>query len=234
MRFIEKVALFTFFVMASWTACASPGACKNELRELVVPSFQDVAMNKSDIQAEIEDESNGIYSVRLYVAADSPDNLDKQVSIGWVNLDTNSMKVLDVTRDPDHPDELKVDEEKYRKFVSDCIRASSKTVSMCDDLNNRTSETAVRILHSEGKMTVIGSGRLQFYSAPDLSCKIPGVFILPGESVVAEKSDRGFTFVAYRSAKKDGPVLGWVKSDRVKHNGVGATPRQPANSEQTK
>ncbi|WP_367304289.1 hypothetical protein [Burkholderia multivorans] len=153
-------------------------------------------------------------------------------------------KVLDVTRDPDHPDELKVDEEKYRKFVSDCIRASSKTVSMCDDLNSRTSETAVRILHSESKVAVIGSGRLQFYPAPDLSCKIPGVFILPGESVVAEKSDRGFTFVAYRSAKKDGPVLGWVRSDRpvlgwvrsdrLKHNGVGARPRQPANSEQTK
>lgn len=116
MKFIEKVALFTFFVMASWTACASPGACKNELRELVVPSFQDVAMNKSDIQAEIEDESNGIYSVRAYVAADSPDNLDKQVSIGWINLDTNSMKALDVTRDPDHPDELKVDEENTENF----------------------------------------------------------------------------------------------------------------------
>ncbi|MCO1462302.1 hypothetical protein L0Y93_11960 [Burkholderia multivorans] len=144
------------------------------------------------------------------------------------------MKALDVTRDPDHPDELKVDEEKYRKFLSDCIRASSKTVSMCDDHNNRTSETAVRILHSESKMTVIGNGRLQFYSAPDLSCKIPGVFILPGEPVVAEKSDRGFTFVAYRSAKKDGPVLGWVRSDRLKHNGPGATPRQPANNEQTK
>ncbi|MDR8921249.1 hypothetical protein FEP54_06042 [Burkholderia multivorans] len=77
-------------------------------------------MSKSDIQAEIEDESNGIYSVRAYVAADSPDNLDKQVSIGWINLDTNSMKALDVTRDPDHPDELKVGEEKYRKFLSDC------------------------------------------------------------------------------------------------------------------
>lgn len=191
--------------MASWTACASPGACKNELRELVVPSFQDVAMNKSDIQAEIEDESNGIYSVRAYVAADSPDNLDKQVSIGWINLDTNSMKALDVTRDPDHPDELKVDEEKYRKFLSDCIRASSKTVSMCDDHNNRASETAVRILHSESKMTVIGNGRLQFYSAPDLSCKIPGVF---ARRTCSSRKERSWIYICGLPVGKKG----WPRS----------------------
>ena len=36
-------------------------------------------MNKKHIQADIEDVSDKVYSVRLYVTADSPDNLDSGI-----------------------------------------------------------------------------------------------------------------------------------------------------------
>ncbi|AWY66117.1 hypothetical protein A8H36_07045 [Burkholderia thailandensis] len=220
--------------MISCGAYASPEICRIKLRELVVPPLEHVAMNKKDIQAEIEDVSNGVYSVRLYVAADSPDNLDKQVSIGWVNLDTNSMKALDVTRDPEHPDMLKVDEAKYREFISNCLSKESKAVSSCDGLNKRASKVATDISHSESEMVVVGSGRLQFYSAPNYSCKIPGVFILTGESVDAYTSYHGFTSVTYQNSKKTGPVRGWVKSSRLRSKGLGVAPQQPTVIEPTK
>lgn len=234
MRIVEKFITLTLFMMISCGAYASTEICRSELRELVVTPLEHVAMNKKDIQTDIEDVSDGVYSVRLYVVADSPDNLDKQVSIGWVNLDTNSMKVLDVTRDPEHPDVLKVNEVKYQKFISDCIRKPSKAVSNCDDLNKHASKLATDIPHSESGMVAIGSGRLQFYSAPDYSCKLPGVFILTGESVDAYTSYHGFTSVAYQNPKKTSPVRGWVRSNRLRPNGLGVAPRQPVVSEPTK
>lgn len=175
MRIVEKIVTLALLLMISCGAYASVDICRSELRELVVPPLEHVAMDKKDIQADIEDVSDGVYSVRLYVAADSPDNLDKQVSIGWVNLDTNSMKVLDVTRDPEHPDVLKVNEAKYRKFISDCISKKSKVASNCDDINKRALKLAIDMPHPESGMVIIGNGRLQFYSAPDYSCKMPGV-----------------------------------------------------------
>ncbi|WP_321875977.1 hypothetical protein [Burkholderia cenocepacia] len=234
MRIVDKIVTLTLLLLISCGVHASADICKSELRELVVPPLEHVAMNKKDIHADIEDVSDGIYSVRLYVAADSPDNLDKQVSIGWVNLDTNSMKALDVTRDPEHPDVLKVNESKYRKFISDCIHKPSKAVSNCDELNKQASKLAIDIPQSQSGMAVIGSGRLQFYSAPDYTCKTPGVFILTGESVDAYTSYHGFTFVAYQNPKKSSPVRGWVRSNRLRSNSLGTAPRQPAVSETTK
>src|ERR1700733_8786855 len=32
---------------------------------------------------------------------------------------------------------------------------------------------------------VIGSGRLQFYSAPNLNCIMPGVFVIPKDELIA-------------------------------------------------
>lgn len=85
-------------LMFSQSSYALSGSCQNELSELIVPSLQHVFMKKQDFRVEMEDHARGVYSVRLFVPADSPDNLDKLVPIGCVNLDTNSMQALDVPR----------------------------------------------------------------------------------------------------------------------------------------
>lgn len=121
MRISYKIATLPLLLIISCGAHARTDICKNELRELVVPPLKHVAVNKKYIHVDIADAANGVYSIRLYVAADSPDNLDKQVTIGWVNLDKNSMQALDLTRDPEHPDTLKLDGVKFRKFISNCI-----------------------------------------------------------------------------------------------------------------
>lgn len=113
-------------LIPSQGAYALSASCQARLTNLIVPSLQHVYMKKKDIRAELQDDTDGVYSVRLYVAADSPDNLDKAVSIGWVNLDTNTMQALDVTRDPDNPDVLKIDAGRYEDFVSMCISGPSK------------------------------------------------------------------------------------------------------------
>ena len=74
------------------------------------------------------------------------------------------------------------------------------------------SESAVAL---RARRQVLGSGRLQFYSAPDESCPLRGVFILPGEPVVALLQASRFTAVHYVNPRTGGQASGWVRSDRL-------------------
>lgn len=138
----------------------------------------------------MEDHARGVYSVRLFVPADSSDNLD-----------TNTMQALDVTRDPDHPDVLKVDGDKYKNFVSRCISDVPKTGADCEQLDATASKDGNKIPGSASGRTVVGKGRLPFYSAPDLSCKMSGAFIVEADSVGAYADYGKFTSVTYRNSK---------------------------------
>ena len=68
---------------------------------------------------------------------------------------------------------------------------------------------------------VIGTGRLQFYSAPNAQCALKGVFIIPNDSVTtyAETKD-GWSSVMYLNPRTGNDVSGSVRSDRLKATGT--------------
>jgi hypothetical protein len=67
---------------------------------------------------------------------------------------------------------------------------------------------------------VVGTGRLQFYSAPNAQCALKGVFIIPNDEVVtyAETKD-GWSSVMYLNPRTGNDVSGWVRSERLKPTG---------------
>jgi hypothetical protein len=68
---------------------------------------------------------------------------------------------------------------------------------------------------------VIGAGRLQFYSAPNAACAMPGVFVIPKDKLIAyAQSDDGWTSVMYTNPRTGDVVQGWVKSARLKTTGT--------------
>ncbi|WP_061945427.1 hypothetical protein [Collimonas pratensis] len=83
-------------------------------------------MPKKDISAELAENDSGVYKVRLFVAADNP---NQQVSIGWVILDTNKSSAYDITRDDEHPDKLNLDAGKYKSFSDKCLKPANKDAS---------------------------------------------------------------------------------------------------------
>jgi hypothetical protein len=73
---------------------------------------------------------------------------------------------------------------------------------------------------------VIGAGRLQFFSAPDPRCPIRGVFVVPGDRLIAyAQSKTGWSSVMYSNPKTGNTVSGWVRSSRLKETGT-VGPRQ--------
>ncbi|WP_322095095.1 hypothetical protein [Paraburkholderia bannensis] len=211
LRLFALVALVYSQGSYAWTV-----GCQAQLRDLIVPNLLHLSMKREDVHVEMEDHDGGVYSVRLFVPANSPENLDKQMSIGWVNLDTNAMQALDVTRDPDHPDVLNVDKEKFRRFISVCIDPHSKENSYCNNLNDTASQDESVIDSQAADKFVIGKGRLQLYSAPDARCKLDGVFIVESDSVNAYAEYGSFTSIDYVNPRSKRSVKGWVESNRLK------------------
>jgi hypothetical protein len=71
---------------------------------------------------------------------------------------------------------------------------------------------------------VIGAGRLPFYSAPNLHCVTPGVFVVPkDELIVYALTPDGWASVMYVGG--DMPI-GWVRSARLKSTGFTMGPKQ--------
>lgn len=62
---------------------------------------------------------------------------------------------------------------------------------------------------------VVGKGRLQFYSAPDSKCPIPGKFIIQNDDVFVYSEYNEFSQIMYpKGAEEDSGV--WVYSRRIK------------------
>ncbi|RDD83626.1 hypothetical protein DVJ77_03365 [Dyella tabacisoli] len=124
-----RTLLFAIAILFSLTghAAGNPNksACQADLKNLVVPNFK-TAMNKSDISVDIDENDHGVYKVRLSVAADNP---GKQVSIGWVTLDTNKGTAYDISKDDRHPETLHVDAGKYQNFIDTCLHPVNKSAN---------------------------------------------------------------------------------------------------------
>lgn len=101
----------------------------------------------------------------------------------------------------------------------------------CSALNDLASKDGVFIPGDDAGRVVIGAGRLQFYSAPNYSCKMRGIFVIEGQMVDAYPKYGEFTSVVYLRNKHGKPVMGWVKSGRLKPNGLSIAPTQRQEGE---
>ena len=63
--------------------------------------------------------------------------------------------------------------------------------------------------------TVIGNGKLNFYSAPSAECQIKGVTAAPGNYLTIYKPYQRWVNVMF-IAKNGENVIGWVPKDRIK------------------
>ncbi|MFM2058403.1 MAG: hypothetical protein RLY71_2788 [Pseudomonadota bacterium] len=95
----------------------------------------------------------------------------------------------------------------------------------CPELDRVAIAQGARIPGHASGHVVVGKGRLQFFSAPNVKCPMNGVFILPGESVDAYVLSDGFMSVMYLNPRTGNDALGWVEAARLKPTGQGIAPR---------
>jgi hypothetical protein len=71
---------------------------------------------------------------------------------------------------------------------------------------------------------VIGSGRLQFYPAPDVACPTPGVVVILKDEVVVYGVTRDDRWASVAYFHGESPT-GWVRLSRLKHTGWTVGPK---------
>ncbi|WP_260435030.1 hypothetical protein [Burkholderia sp. Bp8992] len=213
----------------SATAAPPPASCNAQLTALIVPSLRQTAMARRDIQADLDERTGNVYRIRLFTVPGHPGTPNREATIGWVTLDTQAMRALDITRDPDRPDVLKIDRRALLHAVSACDAPAAPVHGAvdCDALNRRAQGQGDDVMGSDAGRVVTGKGRLPFFSAPDDACRIDGLFIVEHDHVDARTEYGRFTSVVYLNPHTRGIAEGWVSTARLKPDGTGIAPRQP-------
>ena len=109
-----------------------------------------------------------------------------------------------------------------RKFVLlllllSLFRISFAAESICTKLNKQV-DNAENNYRPPLYGKVIGNKKLNFYSAPNMQCKMQGIFVIKGDSLTIYKPYKDWLNVMYIS--KDGEdYTGWVSAKQVKVNG---------------
>jgi hypothetical protein len=98
---------------------------------------------------------------------------------------------------------------------------SAHAAQPADCKEPKTGTRDVPIISPPLANVVTGTGRLQFYSAPNSQCAMNGVFVIPKDLLIsyAETSD-GWTSVMYTNPRTNDVVSGWVRSARLKQTGT--------------
>ncbi|MET3218838.1 UNVERIFIED_ORG: hypothetical protein ABIC48_006643 [Burkholderia territorii] len=216
-------------VAAAAPASSSSSSCNERLTALIVPALPQTEFARRDIHAAVDERNRDVYRIRLFTTPDHPGTPNREATVGWVTLDAKAMRALDVTRDPDRPDVLRIDRRALSRFVATCAASATPVHSAvdCDALNRRAQAQGDYVMGSGAGRVVIGNGRLPFFSAPDDACRIDGLFIVEHDHVDARTEYGRFTSVVYLNSRTRGIAEGWVRTARLKPDGTGIAPRQP-------
>lgn len=97
--------------------------------------------------------------------------------------------------------------------------ALADTPEGCKEPQAGTKEAPIFSPPMAGEVT--GAGRLQFYSAPRIRCRMDGVFVIPKDELIEyARTNDGWSSVSYTNPKTGNNVSGWVRSARLKAKGA--------------
>jgi hypothetical protein len=91
--------------------------CERLLHSLVNSSTFNPEVKKFKFKVGVDELSGGIATLKVSMR-NAERNED--MAIGWLKMDFNKNKLLDVTSDPDQPEELKYDTMLFKKVIKHC------------------------------------------------------------------------------------------------------------------
>jgi hypothetical protein len=98
----------------------------------------------------------------------------------------------------------------------------------CQQMATNANAKGVRFDNTDNVYRVGGSGRLQFYSAPDGRCVEKDVFVVPGNELYAYVEYGKYYSVMY-VANDGNQANGWVEKERLIESHTGIAPDYDAN-----
>jgi hypothetical protein len=95
------------------------------------------------------------------------------------------------------------------------LRQRGKLTPVCTGLHVHAmqGQPGQHVKHTQ--RAVGGQGRLRLHSAPDDSCRLNQLFLVPGDRVAVLAEHDGFAYIDYRQRRGGRSVKGWVARERL-------------------
>lgn len=223
-NFLKTLTVILLFIsFNSWSNELGTPQCYGYLTELVRSSnfpFTDVTEEEINLLIDNDQGSKILAQLNYDKKEKDRENANSTALVGWIKYDIKNQRLFNVSAYlNEKPEELSFD-KKYAIKFEQCHKQKEQIISeiSCEKIYNQIKDKIVNFPRPLETFTVIGKGRLYFYSAPNDKCKISNnLFIIPKDTVVVYSEYNSFYYVMYIG--KNNTVEGWIDSKRLKSTG---------------
>ena len=100
-------------------------------------------------------------------------------------------------------------------WMQDRVKELSNVLTRCKAAQTTAASRWTPVAAAQAVRAVTGSGRLHFHTAPLDECRLPDLFVIPGDVLTVLHTYADFADVAYRNPRTGREAGGWVRLDRL-------------------
>jgi len=100
-------------------------------------------------------------------------------------------------------------------WMQDRMKELTNVLTRCDAAQLTAASRWIPVDPAQSARVITGTGRAWFHTAPLDECKLPQLFVIPGDVLTVLHTYGEFADVAYRNPRTGREASGWIRLDRV-------------------
>jgi hypothetical protein len=100
-------------------------------------------------------------------------------------------------------------------WMQDRMKELTNVLTRCEAAQLTATSRWVPAESAQAARVVTGTGRAWFHTAPLDECKLPALFVIPGDVLTVLHTYGGYADVTYRNPRTGREASGWLKLDRL-------------------
>jgi hypothetical protein len=109
-------------------------------------------------------------------------------------------------------------------WMQDRMKELTNVLTRCEAAQLTAASRWLPVEPAQSARVVTGTGRAWFHTAPLDECKLPQLFVIPGDVLTVLHTYADYADVAYRNPRTGREASGWIRLDRVAST---RTPSEP-------
>jgi hypothetical protein len=111
-------------------------------------------------------------------------------------------------------------------WMQDRMKELTNVLTRCEAAQATAASRWTPVAPAQARRIVTGAGRAWFHTAPLEACRLPTLFVIPGDALTVLHVYGDYADVAYRNPRTGREASGWVRLDRLA--GAAAPTADPA------
>ena len=110
-------------------------------------------------------------------------------------------------------------------WMQDRMKELTNVLTRCEAAQLTAASRWLPVAAGQAGRVITGTGRAWFHTAPLDECKLPQLFVIPGDGLTVLHTYGDYADVAYRNPRTGREASGWIRLDRLAPT---RTPSEPA------